>query len=101
MEGINAMDREIAWAAVAAVLALAMVAGGWRWGWVRGALGVLCAVVGTVSALVTVFFLYAGFAWPASGTLLFFTLPAGVLAWVAFALLRVFWNLPPPVENQP
>jgi hypothetical protein len=84
-----------------AVLALAMAAGGWRWGWVRGALVVLCAVVGTVSALVTVFFLYAGFAWPASGTLLFFTLPAGMLAWVSFALMRVFWKFPTTSEPMP
>ena len=93
------MDRAVLWAILAAMV-LAAVVGGWRWGWVRGPLVVLFAAVGTLSAVVTVFFLYAGFAWPASGTLLFFTLPAAVLAWVAFALLRVFWNNPLPGEAQ-
>lgn len=93
------MDRAVLWAVLAA-LVLAAVAGGWRWGWVRGPLMVLFAAVGTVSALVTVFFLYIGFARPASGTLLFFTPPAAVLAWVAFALLRVFWNHPLPGDPQ-
>jgi len=63
----------------------------------------LCAAVAAVSALVTGFFLYARFAWTSrgGGTLLFFSLPAGVLAWVAFALLRVVWTHPPPTEPPP
>lgn len=84
------------WGMLAGALAFAMAVGGWRWGWIRGPLVVLFAVVAVGSTLITAFFLYAGFAWAASGTLLFFALPAAVSAWVGFALLRVFWNQPPP-----
>jgi hypothetical protein len=72
-----------------ALVLLAMAAGGWRWGWVRGPAMVLVALVAAVATFATAFFLYAGFAWTSrgGGTLLLFVLPAAVLAWVAFVLL--------------
>lgn len=91
------MDRFAFWSILTIVVALAMAAGGWRWGW-RGPLVVLFAVVAIVSALVTVFFLYVGIASPGSRTLLFFVLPAAAFAWVGFALARAVWNLPSPAE---
>jgi hypothetical protein len=90
------MDRVAFWGSLAGALALAMAVGGWRWGWIRGPFVVLFGVGAVVSALVTAFFLYAGFAWPGSGTLLFFAVPAAVAAWVGFALTRAFWSQGPP-----
>ncbi|MBP6597495.1 MAG: hypothetical protein KA196_08270 [Arenimonas sp.] len=87
------MDRALLWG-MAASLVVAVLAGGWRWGWLRGPMIVLLAAVAVASSLVTLFFLYGGFAWTSrgGGTLLLFVLPAAVLAWVAFAVLRVVWR---------
>lgn len=73
---------------------VAIGAGAWRWGWLRGPLIVVLASVPFGASLVTAFLLYGGFAWAdrGGGTLLLFVLPAGVLAWVAFAILGLVWR---------
>jgi hypothetical protein len=81
---------------IVGALGLAMVIGGWRWGWIRGPLVVLFGVGAVLCSLITAFFLYAGFTSQGSGTLLLFALPAAVAAWVGFALTRVFWKQVPP-----
>ena len=90
----DTVDQTVVTMLVGAVALLALGVAAWRWGWLHGPLIVILAAVAATASVVTVFFIYGFFAWKAQGggMMLFFVLPAAVLAWVAFGVLGVVWR---------